>query len=156
MPEHLCKYLVAILNAASTFGRTIPPFLGDRFGRFTVFLTMSFLSTIIVLALWLPSSGTAATIVFTLVFGFSSGAVASILPALVATISPISQIGVRTGCNFSVVAIAVLIGSPIGGQLIQNEGYKSMQGFSGAMLGAGGLVYAVLWMRLGGWKGKKV
>jgi MFS family permease len=156
VPAHLAQYLVAILNAASTFGRTIPPFLADRFGRVTVFLLMCIVSCIIVLALWLPSSGTGATVVFALVFGFSSGAVASILPGLVATISPISQIGVRTGCNFSVVAIAVLIGSPIGGQLIQNDGLKSMQGFSGAMLGAGFVVYSILWIRLGGFKKSKV
>jgi Na+/melibiose symporter-like transporter len=156
VPDSLAKYLVAILNAASTFGRTIPPFLADRFGRFTVFLAMALLSCVIVLALWLPSSGTAATVVFALVFGFSSGAVASILPSLVATISHISQIGVRTGCNFSVVAVGVLIGSPIGGQLIQNDGYKSMQGFSGALLGGGFLVYTALWVRLGGLKGKRV
>ena len=117
---------------------------------------MSLLSCIIILALWLPGSGTAATVMFALVFGFSSGAVASILPALVATISPISQIGVRTGCNFSVVALAVLIGSPIGGQLIENDGLKSMQGFSGAFMGAGVLVFSVLWWRLGGGRGKKV
>ncbi|OCT47777.1 hypothetical protein CLCR_03639 [Cladophialophora carrionii] len=156
VPDGLAKYLVAVLNAASTFGRTIPPFLADRLGRFTVFLAMGLLSCVIVLALWLPSSGTAATIVFCLVFGFSSGAVASILPSLVATISHISQIGVRTGCNFSVVAVAVLIGSPIGGQLIQNDGYKSMQGFSGALLGGGLIVFTVLWVRLGGLTGKRV
>jgi MFS family permease len=156
VPEHLAQYLVAILNAASTFGRTVPPFLADRLGRFTVFLAMSLLSCISILALWLPSSGTGATVVFALLFGFSSGAVASILPALVATISPISQIGVRTGCNFSVVAVAVLIGSPIGGQLIENDGLRSMQGFSGALMGAGCMVFAVLWVRLGGFKGKKV
>ncbi|ETI25195.1 hypothetical protein G647_04568 [Cladophialophora carrionii CBS 160.54] len=156
VPDGLAKYLVAVLNAGSTFGRTIPPFLADRLGRFTVFLAMGLLSCVIVLALWLPSSGTAATIVFCLVFGFSSGAVASILPSLVATISHISQIGVRTGCNFSVVAVAVLIGSPIGGQLIQNDGYKSMQGFSGALLGGGLIVFTVLWVRLGGLTGKRV
>ena len=156
MPDHLAKYLVAILNAASTFGRTIPPFLADRLGRFTVFLAMCLLTCIIVLALWLPSSGSGATVVFALVFGFSSGAVVSILPALVATISPISQIGVRTGCNFSVVAVAVLIGSPIGGQLIEKDGYESMQGFGGALMGGGALVFATLWVRLGGLKGRKV
>lgn len=156
VPNWLAKYLVAVLNGASTFGRTIPPFLADRLGRFTVYLSMSLLSCLIVLALWLPGSGTAATVVFCIVFGFSSGAVASILPGLVATISHISQIGVRTGCLFSLVAIAVLIGSPIGGQLILNDGYKSMQGFSGAMLGAGFIVYTILWVRLGGLTGKKV
>ena len=125
-------------------------------GRFTVFLSMAALTSLIVLCLWLPSSGTAATVVFAVIFGFSSGAVASILPAIIAQISHIHQIGVRTGVLFSVVAVAVLIGSPIGGQLISNDGFRSMQGFSGAMLMAGSCVYVVLWVRLGGLKGKKV
>ncbi|EXJ73353.1 uncharacterized protein A1O5_03113 [Cladophialophora psammophila CBS 110553] len=156
VPNSLAKYLVAILNAASTFGRTIPPFFADRLGRFTVFLSMSLLSFLIILCLWVPSSGTAATVVFCAIFGFSSGATASILPSCVAQISHISQIGVRTGCLFSVVAVAVLIGSPIGGQLISNDGYRSMQGFSGALMGGGFVVYALLWLKLGGLKGKKV
>lgn len=119
-------------------------------------LATGLLTTIIVLGLWLPSSGTGATIAFCLVFGFSSGAVVSILPACIAQISHIHQIGVRTGALFSVVAVAVLIGSPIGGQLVLNDGFRSMQGFSGAMLAAGWVVYAVLWVVLGGLKGKKV
>ncbi|OAL35773.1 hypothetical protein AYO20_04923 [Fonsecaea nubica] len=156
VPDSLAKYLVAILNAASTFGRTIPPFFADRLGRFTVFLSVTLLSSLITLCLWVTSSGTAATVVFCLIFGFSSGAAASILPSCVAQISHISQIGVRTGCLFSVVAVAVLVGSPIGGQLITNDGYRSMQGFSGAMLAAGSVVYGILWIKLGGLKGKRV
>ncbi|KIX00835.1 uncharacterized protein Z518_09900 [Rhinocladiella mackenziei CBS 650.93] len=156
VPDSLAQYLVSILNAGSTFGRTIPPFLADRCGRFTVYLSMSLLTSLITLCLWLPSSGTSATIVFALIFGFSSGAVVSILPACIAQISHIHQIGVRTGVLFSVVAVAVLIGSPIGGQLISNDGFRSMQGFSGGMLMAGFCVYVVLWMRLGGLKGKKI
>ncbi|KIW28242.1 uncharacterized protein PV07_07921 [Cladophialophora immunda] len=156
VPNSLAKYLVAILNAASTFGRTIPPFFADRIGRFTVFLSVTLLSSLITLCLWVPASGTAATVVFCLIFGFSSGAAASILPSCVAQISHISQIGVRTGCLFSVVAVAVLIGSPIGGQLITNDGYKSMQGFSGALMTGGFVVYGLLWLKLGGLKGQKV
>lgn len=156
VPSSLAKYLVPILNAASTFGRTIPPYLADRVGRFNVILSMSFLSAVITLALWVPGTGSAASVVFAIIFGFSSGAVASILPACIAQISPIHEIGIRTGALFSVAAIATLIGSPIGGQIITNSGYKSMQGFGGALLAGGTLVYLVLWFRLGGFKWQKV
>lgn len=156
VPSSLAKYLVPILNAASTFGRTIPPYLADRVGRFNVILSMSFLSAVITLALWVPGTGSAASVVFAIIFGFSSGAVASILPACIAHISPIHEIGIRTGALFSVAAIATLIGSPIGGQIITNSGYKSMQGFGGALLAGGTLVYLVLWFRLGGFKWQKV
>ncbi|KIV82644.1 hypothetical protein, variant [Exophiala sideris] len=156
VPNSLSKYLVPILNAASTFGRTIPPYLADRIGRFNVLLAMSFVSGVITLALWVPGSGSAASVVFAIIFGFSSGGVASILPACIAQISPIHEIGIRTGAAFSVAAIATLIGSPIGGQIIVNSGYRSMQAFGGALIMAGSVVYFVLWIRLGGHKGKKV
>ncbi|EXJ89853.1 hypothetical protein A1O3_02920 [Capronia epimyces CBS 606.96] len=156
VPPNLAKYLVSILNGASTFGRTIPPFYADRVGKFSVFLAMTLLSALITLCLWVPGSGTAATVVFAVIYGFSSGAVVSLLPALIAQISHIHQIGVRSGALFSVVAVAVLVGSPIGGQLITNSGFRSMQGFSGALMAAGFCVYFILWARLGGLKGKKI
>ncbi|KAL6245905.1 hypothetical protein RBB50_007058 [Rhinocladiella similis] len=156
VPNSLAKYLVPIMNAASTFGRTIPPFFADRVGRLNVLLSMSILSSIITLALWIPSSGSAAAVVYCCVFGFSSGGVASILPAVIAQFSNIQEIGVRTGALFSVAAIATLIGSPIAGQIISNGGYRSMQAFGGATLAGGSLVWIFLWIRLGGIKGKKV
>jgi MFS family permease len=152
----LAQYLVPIMNAASTLGRTLPPFLADRLGRFNVFLSMALLSAVITLALWVPGTGTAATVVFSIIFGFSSGAVASILPACVAQISHIHEIGVRTGALFSVAALATLVGSPVAGQVIANDGYRSMQAFGGAMLAGGFVIYAVLWVRLGGFKWNKI
>ncbi|KAK5057489.1 hypothetical protein LTR84_011489 [Exophiala bonariae] len=154
VPEDLAKYLVPILNASSTFGRTIPNYYADKVGRFTVFVASCFITTIFVLAIWLPASGSGAIVTFTVVFGFSSGAVFSLLPACLAQISDIQKIGVRNGVLFSVNAVAVLIGSPIAGQLIIGDHgrFRTMQGFSGAMLAAGFMVYLALWIRLGGLK----
>lgn len=154
VPEDLAKYLVPILNASSTFGRTIPNYYADKFGRFTVIVSSAFISTIFVLAIWLPVSGSGGVIAFAVVFGFSSGAVFSLLPACLAQISDIQKIGVRNGVLFSVNAVAVLIGSPIAGQLISNSGgkFRTMQGFSGAMMAGGFMVYLALWIRLGGLK----
>lgn len=39
----------------------------------------------------------------------------SLAPALIAQISDIRQIGVRTGSMFMVVSVAALVGTPIGG-----------------------------------------
>lgn len=153
MPEHIAQYLVSILNAASIFGRTLPGHAADKLGRFTVFLSMSVLSAVITLALWLPASGTGAVVTFALIFGFSSGSIVSLAPTLIAQISDVRQIGVRTGTMFSLVALAVLVGSPIGGQLVisDNGGYRKMQAFSGALMAGGALMYAALRVRVGGW-----
>jgi MFS family permease len=150
--ESLTIYLVSILNAGSIFGRILPTFLADKIGRFTVFVAVSALSCILIVALWLPGSGTGATIAFCVLFGFTSGAVVALPPTLVASISDVKQIGVRTGAMFSWVAVAVLVGSPIGGQLYtaNNGSYKTMQIFSSVLTAAGTLCFAALRVRLGG------
>ena len=50
---------------------------------------------IIVLALGIPASSNAAFITFAALYGFASGAFVSLLPAQVAQISKVEQIGVR-------------------------------------------------------------
>lgn len=97
MGPNLAGYLLAVLNAVSIFGRTLPGFVADRLGRYNVMIVTSFLSTILVLALWLPARGNVAYILFAAFYGFSSGAFVSLAPALIAQISDIRQIGVRTG-----------------------------------------------------------
>lgn len=81
-------------------------------------IVMSCLTTILILALWLPATGNAPIIVFAALFGISSGAGIGLSPALCAQISPIKEIGVRTGAAFTFAALAALTGSPIGGQII--------------------------------------
>ena len=51
--------------------------------------------------------------------GFGSGAFVSLSPSLIAQISDVRQIGVRTGSLFAVISIAALISQPIGGAIIQ-------------------------------------
>ena len=116
---------------------------------------MAYGAAILTLALWLPGYGTGATITYALIFGFTSGCLVSLPPSLVAQLSDIKQIGTRTGLVFFVASIAVLTGTPIGGQLIvaENGGYRSMQIFSGAvMLGGGALCFTALRVQVGGWK----
>jgi MFS family permease len=159
VPNHIAIYLVSILNAASIFGRTIPGYAADKLGRFTVFVSMAFLTSIITLALWIPGYGTAAVVIFAVIFGFSSGCIVSLAPTLIAHLSDVTKIGTRTGTMFSIVAIAVLIGSPIGGQLIiaDNGGYVKMQIFSGVLMIVGSVFFLVLRVLVGGWSlGKKV
>lgn len=50
MSASLAIYLLAVLNAASIFGRTLPGIIADRVGRFNTMVVTSFVSTILVLA----------------------------------------------------------------------------------------------------------
>lgn len=133
MSANLAGYLLAVLNAVSIFGRTLPGFVADRVGRYNTMIVTSFLSTILVLALWLPARGNVPYILFAAFYGFSSGAFVSLAPALIAQISDIRQIGVRSGSMFMVISLAALCGNPIGGALIAAEGgnYLHLQIFCG-------------------------
>lgn len=64
--------------------------------------TLKFSQGIIILALWLPATANAGIITFTALFGFGSGAFVSLSPSVIAQISDVRQIGVRTGSFFAV------------------------------------------------------
>ncbi|KAL8998459.1 MAG: hypothetical protein Q9169_002496 [Polycauliona sp. 2 TL-2023] len=158
MSERMAAYLVPILNAVSIFGRTIPGYIADKSGRFNTMILTSILSALLVLCLWLPARGNVPYILFAAFYGFSSGAFVSLAPALVAQISDIRQIGVRTGSMFAVVSIAALVGNPIGGALVSREGgaYWALQVFCGVMMGAGSIIFVAARWSLVGWKSGKV
>ena len=153
MSRNLAQYMVPILNAVSFFGRTIPGFLADKIGRFNMMVIMcgftgalptpvqerhgmtDHSSGITILALWLPAKSNAPIIVFAALFGFGSGAFVSLAPSVIAQISDVRQIGVRTGSFFAVISVAALISQPIGGALVTrwHGSYTGLQIYAGVL-----------------------
>ncbi|MCJ1359063.1 MAG: hypothetical protein MMC33_009063 [Icmadophila ericetorum] len=153
MSPYLASYLLAILNATSIFGRTIPGYLADRYGRLNITVITSVFSGIIVLALWLPATTNAPIIVFAVLYGFGSGAFVSMVPAVIAQISDIRQIGMRTGTLFAIISVGALCGGPIGGAFIdsQDGAFGHLQIFGGVMLLAGAAMFMFARVSLVGW-----
>lgn len=155
MSADLSNYLISILNAASLPGRVLPGILADRLGRFNTMTLTSLISAILVLALWLPSNSNVAIICFAALYGCFSGAYVSLGPSLIAELSPIEQIGVRNGSIYFFVAVAVLVGNPIGGALVADDdagrGFAYLQIFSGCMMGAGAAFFVMVRVKVGGW-----
>ncbi|KAI4653494.1 hypothetical protein J4E93_001260 [Alternaria ventricosa] len=154
MSTSLAGYLLAILNAASIFGRIIPGALADKVGKFNMQSLWCLVAGILVLALALPASGNAAFITFAGLYGFASGAFVSLLPAQIAHISKVEQIGIRVGVVFACISVAGLVGNPIAGAIVvQNNGkYWGLNVFSGVMMMAGASMYVVTRMYIAGWK----
>ncbi|KAK2806229.1 hypothetical protein FQN50_005954 [Emmonsiellopsis sp. PD_5] len=154
MSPALAAYLIPILNAASLFGRIIPGWVADRIGRFNTMIAMCLFSGIIVLALWIPTTGNAALIVFAAMYGFGSGAFVSLLYALVPQISDIKEIGLRIGLLCAIISVAGLVSNPIGGALIVHDdgGFRDLQIYCGVILLAGSGVYVLARMEVAGWK----
>ncbi|KAJ5777674.1 MFS transporter asaE [Penicillium odoratum] len=159
MSSNLSQYLIPILNAASIFGRTLPGYLADRLGRYNVMIVFSYLSGILVLALWLPSRSNAPAIVFSALYGFGSGAFVSLAPALIAQISDLREVGIRNGTCFSIISFAALTGTPIGGALVPNvlkDSYTRLQIFAGVVMVAGATLFLAARIIVGGTKLNKV
>ena len=117
-------------------------------------ILMTLLSGILVVALWLPSHGNAPAIVFSALYGFSSGTVVSLAPALVAQISEIREIGVRSGTYFFIVSFAALTGTPIAGALLPDPlhgSYTKLFIFCAVVMFAGCGFYSLAKVRMMGW-----
>lgn len=133
MSPTLLPYLLSIINAVSIIGRIVPGIVADRLGRYNVMIFITGFSAIISLALWIPGKSTGAIIAYAILFGFSSGGFVSLGPTLIAQISDIRQIGIRTGTAFAVQSFGALTGSPIAGSITarQNGSFLGLQFFCG-------------------------
>ncbi|KAL3450935.1 major facilitator superfamily domain-containing protein [Aspergillus insuetus] len=146
MSTYLASYLLAILNAGSVFGRIIPSYIADHIGRFNTMILTTIVSIILVLALWLPSRTNATAITFAVLYGFSGGSAVSLAPALIAQISDIREIGVRSGTYFAISAFAALTGTPIAGALLPEPlsgSYLGLELFCAATMGVGVVLYVL-------------
>jgi MFS family permease len=115
---------------------------------------MAFTTAILVLALWLPATGDAPLIVFAILYGTASGAFVALIPAMIAQISDISEIGHRTGFGFAILSIPALVSNPIGGAILSadNGKFRDMQIYAGIMLLAGSCLFVVTRYTLVGFK----
>lgn len=142
----------------SIIGRTVPNAVADKVGHFNVMIIMTCFTTILILALWLPATGNAPTIVFAALFGISSGAGIGLTPALCAHVSPIKEIGVRTGTALTISAFAALTGSPIGGQIIANShgSFRNVILFGGVSCAIGTALFVATRITLAGVRMTKI
>ncbi|TBU58564.1 MFS general substrate transporter [Dichomitus squalens] len=132
----LAFYSVAILNAASFFGRNILNFLADSVGQFNVTCPVSIISTALVFTLY-GATTPGGAIAFAILYGFFSGGFASLLPATLAVFSrDLSEVGIRIGIGFFLTGFGILCGSPIAGALI-NPGFH----WSKLIIFSGGVLY---------------
>jgi hypothetical protein len=121
-------------------------------------IVMSTFTTILILALWLPATGNVPLILFAAFFGIGSGAGISLTPVLCAQISPIKDIGVRTGTIFAIASFAALTGSPIGGQIIVDSqgSFRNTIVFAGVSCAVGSALFIMTRITIGGVKMEKV
>ncbi|KAI0180670.1 major facilitator superfamily domain-containing protein [Hypoxylon sp. FL1284] len=159
LPSNLTTYILPIVNATSIIGRVFPLWAGDYLGPFNMVTIFVLYGAILALALWIPgAANTGAVIAFAALYGVPLGLFSAAIPALVARISKIEEIGYRVGTTFLINGIAGLIGNPIAGLLIGagwTEGPQSYNGlrlFCGLAMVVAAVFFAASRVLIGGWK----
>jgi MFS family permease len=140
MSTDLASYIIAILNAASFFGRVIPGVLGDKLGRYNAFGAAALSSGILLVCMqWLDSN--ASIIVFSALYGFCSGAIVSGMSVVLAQVpKDPREIGTYMGMGMATVAFSALVGPPIDGAFQTHyHSFHQVATFSGVMVLAGGV-----------------
>ncbi|KAL7952448.1 major facilitator superfamily domain-containing protein [Trichoderma compactum] len=117
-------YLIAILNAASTFGRAGP--ILSRIMQATLAYC------------WAAVHSTSGIIVLSALYGFFSGGFVSLILVVLITITQdLRKLGTRLGMCFALESTGLLIGTPIGGAIVGSTGsYLGVQMFCGSCLAA--------------------
>ncbi|RJE27029.1 Major Facilitator Superfamily [Aspergillus sclerotialis] len=137
-------YLLSILNGCSFFGRLIPGFVADKFGTFNTLSMLGYITGILTLC-WIRMTTSASIIVFAALYGFFSGGVIGLTPAVFANITPNPQdIGTYMGMGMAIISIATLIGPPINGALVNAYGgFVQVQVFTGVVILVGSTLVVI-------------
>ncbi|KAK2783883.1 hypothetical protein FQN52_009402 [Onygenales sp. PD_12] len=141
MDATLASYLLAIINAASTFGRVIPGILADKFGRLNIFAAGGISTGIVILCFNLAES-TAALVVYSIATGLTSGTLISGGAAAftMCTKNP-QEFGSYLGMGIGISSIAALVGPPVNGAMVAKYGgFSEVSIFSGVMCLFGGFI----------------
>ncbi|EAT90704.2 hypothetical protein SNOG_02492 [Parastagonospora nodorum SN15] len=128
--ENLAFYLLAVMNSTSAFGRIIPNIFADKVGPFNVVVPCCLISATLCVC-FIAVNSSAGIIVLMAFYGFFSGSFVSLPPTIVVMLSlnAREKIGTRLGQGFTVIAFGVLVGTPIGGAVLDKGGFPALWGF---------------------------
>ncbi|KAI1822464.1 putative MFS monocarboxylate transporter [Xylaria intraflava] len=134
-------YLISSTNASSFFGRVIPGHLADRYGHFNI-CTLAVLISGIIGFTWTAAYSLPGMIIWSIAYGFTSGAVISLQGACAGKIVKPEQQGMAQGLVVGSVSVTALVGTPISGQILSRGGYLGLGIWTGGTLLIGGVILA--------------
>ncbi|PGH19204.1 hypothetical protein AJ80_04175 [Polytolypa hystricis UAMH7299] len=132
MSKDTAFYLVAILNGSSFFGRVFPNYLAGFVGPVNVLIPMTFLCGVLPLC-WVGIYTEPGLIVLVILYGISSGAFVSVPSITMMSITPdLRDLGTRLGMSFICCAFGALIGTPVGGAIMdRTDSYLGLELLAG-------------------------
>lgn len=131
----LANYLLVIINVSSLPGRIIPGYYADKIGSINVQVSVALLGAVLTFCL-IAIHSTAGLVVFSIIYGFFSGAFMGLPAAGIVSLSDDkSKIGIRIGMTLGTVGFGVLISNPIAGAIVgDNKNWIGLIAWCGALL----------------------
>ncbi|KAL1884849.1 hypothetical protein Plec18167_001504 [Paecilomyces lecythidis] len=138
-------YLLPMLNAASTFGRITPNFIADHTGPLNMLAPAATATGTLALC-WIAVHNAPGIIILAILYGFCSGGFVSLPPVVMVTLTKdMRDLGARLGMCFAFISVAMLIGTPIGGAILnQSHNYLGVQLFTGCCITTGAVLMLIL------------
>ncbi|OAP62109.1 hypothetical protein AYL99_04312 [Fonsecaea erecta] len=146
----LALYSVVIAQGSSVIGRMIASTVALHIGVMIPWMICGFVSAVLCLV-WIGIHSKASFCAFAALYGFFSGALIPLPPSIFPVVCPDPKVlGARLGMAQAIGATASLIGSPIAGALVGDDGrhYVGLQLFSGLVMMVGTVFQLCLWFTL--------
>lgn len=152
---------IALSNAMNFGGKITVGWLADRYGRLNALVLTTFVSALVTLSLWLPSSTILELnvrrglfLTFTCLYGLTASAYVALFPTALAEQFGIQNFASINGLLYMIRGIGTLVGTPVAGALIHGHETAvmgTMVSFEKTIVLVGvllvGATFAVAWAR---------
>ncbi|KAI9666718.1 MAG: hypothetical protein M1831_001493 [Alyxoria varia] len=143
-------YLLATAAGSSFFGRLVSAVAGHYVGVMLPWSVCSGVSGFLALC-WIAVEGLGGLVGFCVLYGFFSGGLVALPPSIFPTVCPdVRKLGTWFGMSWATSAVASLVGTPIGGALVDAKrvDFTGIQAFSGVTMVVGTVLLVPFWVRV--------
>ncbi|KAF9104971.1 hypothetical protein BGX29_000945 [Mortierella sp. GBA35] len=148
LPTYVVKYgmdkttgatLVGIFSGVNAASRIVLGIAADRFGRFNVLFTCTFLGGLSCFVFWLNAKSLTMSVVFVIFYGINGGGFVSLFPVVAAEVVGVERLAAAVGMLYSGNLFGNLLGTPIASAIVASSGgsYHWAIVFAGAVPIAG-------------------
>ena len=135
MDRTLAPYTITLTNAGATILRQGPNYQADKTRPLNLYIPFIFMTGLLAFS-WIAVHSPAGLVVFSVIYGFFSASLVSLMGPIVVEISTETSdvIGTRLGMALAFGGVGLLIGGPIAGALLTGAGWMGLQVWAGALV----------------------
>ena len=155
MSADLAPYTIAIANAGAALGRLGPNHLADRSSPLNFYIPHLFATSVLAFC-WIAVRNTAGLILFSVVYGFFSASLVSLIGPITVEISKEASdvIGTRLGMALAFGGVGLLVGSPVAGAFLEGKGWIGLQVWAGSLVVVSGICLLCVRVLKYGWRAR--